>query len=97
MGKSDWIYDTDPPDVYGGATLDPQDGGEPFVTWWEDMRPRETRELVKEVYERGRQSVLDEVKACIEEMRDGEWDDAPDWETYSAEFAWRLGIELEDG
>jgi len=32
---------------------DPMDGGEPFVYWWEDMRPQEVRELVKRAYERG--------------------------------------------
>lgn len=33
--------------------IDPQDGKEPFRYWWEDMRPREVRDSIKEAYERG--------------------------------------------
>lgn len=42
-----WTYD------YEKYEMDPDDGDEPFVFWWEDMRPREVRELIKEAYERG--------------------------------------------
>lgn len=34
---------------------DPQDGLGPICYWWEDMRPREVRWLIMEVYDRGRQ------------------------------------------
>jgi hypothetical protein len=40
-------------DNYDDDTADPCDGGEPITVWWEDMRPREVRALVKEVYARG--------------------------------------------
>jgi len=40
-------------DDYDDDTADPQDGDEPLRFWWEDMRPREVRDLVKESYERG--------------------------------------------
>ena len=40
-------------DEYENYTADPQDGEESFCFWWEDMRPREVLELVKEAYERG--------------------------------------------
>lgn len=43
----DWVID------YDKDEMDPGDGGEPFIYWWEDMRAREVRELVREVYERG--------------------------------------------
>jgi hypothetical protein len=33
--------------------LDPLDGNDPIYYWWEDMRAREIRELVKKVFERG--------------------------------------------
>ena len=46
-GSVDWK------DNYEEDTTDPQDGEEPFEIWWEDMRPREVRRLVKEAYERG--------------------------------------------
>lgn len=35
--------------------IDPGDGQEPIPTWWDDMRPREVRELVKDAYTRGYQ------------------------------------------
>ncbi len=38
---------------YENDTLDPGDGGEAFTIWWEDMRPGEVRDLVKEAYIRG--------------------------------------------
>ena len=43
---------------------DPMDGGEPFVYWWEDMRPQEVRELVKQAYERGVQHARDALLDC---------------------------------
>lgn len=51
MDKVEWI------DIIDSSTftfeLDPQDGGYPFVYWWEDMRSSGVEELVKEAYQRG--------------------------------------------
>jgi hypothetical protein len=41
-------------DDYENDTVDPQDGGEPIRIWWEDIRSREVREVVKRAYERGK-------------------------------------------
>lgn len=51
---------------------DPQDGGEPFKYWWKDMRPAEVCELVKRVYERGRQSQTSALLDCYERAEDAE-------------------------
>ena len=42
----DWVDDSE------NDTVDPNDGEEPIVFWWDDMHPREVMALVKEVYER---------------------------------------------
>lgn len=66
-GKLDWCGDAVPDDAmpgdtvvwlddYENDTVDPQDGEEPIDIWWDDMRPRETRRLAKEAYERGRRT-----------------------------------------
>lgn len=55
MEEITWLDDPE------NDTTDPQDGGEPFVYWWEDMRPYEVCALVKEAYERGRQSQTNAV------------------------------------
>ena len=47
--KVEWVFGSEYPDW----TMDPQDGGEPFIYWWEDMRRREVVELIREVYGRG--------------------------------------------
>lgn len=52
----DWVDD------YENSTTDPQDGGEPIEIWWDDMRPREIRKLVKEVYERAFEAGLRSYK-----------------------------------
>lgn len=51
---------------------DPQDGGEPIKYWWKDMRPAEVCELVKRVYERGRQSQTSALLDCYERAEDAE-------------------------
>lgn len=38
---------------YENSRIDPLDGSDPFMYWWEDMRPKEVRELVVEAYKRG--------------------------------------------
>ncbi len=40
-------------DDWQNDETDPQDGQEPITIWWEDMRRREVRLLVKNSYERG--------------------------------------------
>lgn len=50
----EWVAD------YDNDTTDPQDGGEPFTYWWEDMRPREVKALVQRAYERGYERGLKE-------------------------------------
>lgn len=43
------VYETDDDDIWA---VDPQDGEGFIIYWWDDMRPREVRQLVIEVYER---------------------------------------------
>ena len=50
-------------DDFENNTADPRDGGAPFI-WWDDMRPQEVRELVKQAYERGVQHARDALLDC---------------------------------
>lgn len=61
---TDWL------DHLASDATDPQDGGEPFTYWWEDMRPAEVCELVKRAYERGRQSRTNALLDCYERAED---------------------------
>lgn len=65
------------------SILDPQDGGEPFYYWWDDMRPKEVRELVMDAYKRGtnRQQALIELcrKLCEALNADASMNDQAFW------------------
>ena len=63
--KIEWEIDSD------NEQIDPKDGGEPFVYWWEDMRAREVRELVREVYERGFEAGRKSVVSFVALKEDG--------------------------
>lgn len=38
---------------YSEFVLTPPDGGDQIEFWWYDIRPRDIRDLIKEMYERG--------------------------------------------
>ena len=59
-------------DDFENDTADPRDGGEPFVYWWEDMRPQEVRELVKQAYARGVQYARDALLDCHDRAEDAD-------------------------
>jgi hypothetical protein len=42
-----------------------------FTYWWEDMKPREVRELVQEAYETGYERGLEDSRVEIERLREG--------------------------
>ena len=48
--------------------ITPDDGGEPITYWWEDMRPREVRQLVIDAHERGRQTSLAGAHTAIRQI-----------------------------
>ena len=68
--KINWIDELD--DYGDWATTDPQDGGKPIRVWWDDVRYREVRDLVKEVYVRGMKrrdkEILNKIDSIILEL-----------------------------
>lgn len=59
-----WTYATDPNNETVWKMI-PDDGGAPFISWWEDMGPHEVEALVKEAYQRG----YDRMHADLEAAR----------------------------